>query len=308
MKKIFLFAMFLFLALAENTLAQEFNIPRPVWLIGDTWTWIGTGAKAHTVLGSKNVRGFEAYEVESGATRIHFTKDLSHIQKTDKSGKILYVDDPPMKYWDWPLKPNKKWHQNVYWIDRQSGDSNTITHWSKIASQSLEKIRVPAGEFEAVRVIREAGAWRYEYWYSPEVKNYVKWVTERGDGAKSDSELRDYKIGGPVENLFIKEPVIWPAEPKVEEYCWIILKFSSPSDIVKVECEMTFDKDGNIQNRRESLDLTKDSKYKNKTSGTVTWRWKFSFAGKREFKIWVVDGKGEKSNTIILTLIIIPSG
>jgi hypothetical protein len=305
MKKAFLFVVVLLLALVRINFAQEFSISRPEWLIGDTWTWTVKGSLINnTVLGSKTIRGFEAYEVSEGATKIsYFTKDLSPIQVVDKNGKILYLNDPPMKHWVWPLTPNKKWSFTVYWRDKRSGDSNTITHWAKVESKSLEKVKVPAGEFETVKVGREAGAWRYEYWYSPEIKNYVKWTTYRSDGTIVTNELFDYKLGGPVENFLIKEPVVWPLQPKGGEYFWIIFKFSSPSDPVRLEGEVTYQENAQLVTRQSGLDFTKtEQKFEGKTSGTILYRWRFSTPGKRDFKIWVIDKQNRTSNTITLPI------
>jgi len=283
----------------------DVSIPQPEWFKGDTWTWIRIRNRntsnpiKRTVAGFKKIDGIDTYEVLSGATTLYYTKSLGHISTVDKNGQLIYVNKPAMEYFKWPLQPGKKWHERISW--KSLTDSNTIDHYSEVVG--METVKVPAGEFEAVKILRTAGAWRYTYWYSPEVKNYVKWITENPESTKTD-ELFDYKLGGSVENFIIKEPVVWPPQPKAGEYWWIIFKFASPTELMQLESEMTYEDSGQLVTRKmEGLDFTKtQQKFEGKSSGTVIYRLRFSSPGKRNFRIWVVDKNDKKSNMLDVTV------
>lgn len=157
-----------------------FKIERPIWALGDTWTYIR----------GKNTYTQSVYEIkenyvlkEEGPNFIYFlffTTDLNHSYTTDEKGNITYKNDPPMPDYSWPLTPGKKWSGLIYWKDFKTNTSNTIYHYARAVK--VETVKVPAGEFEAVKIVRTAGAWTYTYWYSPKVKKHVKWITENPHG------------------------------------------------------------------------------------------------------------------------------
>ncbi len=45
----------------------------------------------------------------------------------------------------------------------------------------VERVEVPAGAFQAFKLVRDGGvAGSDQYWYSPQVRWYVKWIGRRG--------------------------------------------------------------------------------------------------------------------------------
>jgi hypothetical protein len=91
-----------------------------------------------------------------------------------------------------PLQPGKSWRQEIVVTDSFSGKRNKWKLFGKV--HGWERVRVPAGEFDAIRIVRDlylgdADWWRSETrrterdWYAPEVKWIVKqeWAEEYED-------------------------------------------------------------------------------------------------------------------------------
>ena len=105
-------------------------------------------------------------------------------------GKILASDSPYHGRYDWPLQVGKTWTTRYMWRDN-------VLHpdWSGMSSQdwavvAWEEVTVPAGTFEAYKVVRTRGSWETAHedvemlWYAPEVQATVKsiWHRSPNDG------------------------------------------------------------------------------------------------------------------------------
>jgi len=98
---------------------------------------------------------------------------------------------PPLPWFMWPLSAEQHWeHQGTF--EDASGRRNFVDRFSVIG---LEQIDVPAGRFQAMKVVRE-GERRDsdEYWYSPDVRWYVRWLGRRGD-VTFEERLKEYVLG-----------------------------------------------------------------------------------------------------------------
>jgi len=178
---------------APTKQAATINVGKPTWFVRDTWTYkrIETG-KVYTQTVDKIENDF--YVIRENGINVrrsffYYTTDLAHSHSTDAQGRVFYKNDPPMRYYSWPLQPGKKWTERIYWVDLKT--SNTIGHHSRVVG--MESVKVPAGEFQAMKIVRTAGAWTYTYWYSPEVKKHVKWITVNPEGTFSH-ELVEYHV------------------------------------------------------------------------------------------------------------------
>jgi hypothetical protein len=170
--------------------AATFNVEKPTWTVGDTWTYKTETGKFFTWTVDKIKNDF--YVVREKGVHLsfpYFTNDLASSHHTNAQDQIFYKNDPPMQYYSWPLQPGKKWHQRIHWEDLKT--SNTIDHYSRVVK--METVKVPAGKFETVKVVRTAGDWTYTYWYCPQVKNYVKWITVNPKGTFSQ-ELVEFQV------------------------------------------------------------------------------------------------------------------
>lgn len=152
---------------------------RPTWNAGDSWTYRGRGPSGTFNVTRKVLRegvfeGREAYEVDAGGTHYWYTKQLGYLART-KGDETTRLARPP-EDWQWPIQVGKQWSAIVAWIDRTDTQQQTYTLTSVWTVEAYEEVKTPAGTFKAFKVTRreiESGA-SQEFWYSPEVKSWIK--------------------------------------------------------------------------------------------------------------------------------------
>lgn len=212
MKKI-VFASFLIVSFgfSQAFSAGEPAIPAPALKVGDSWT----------------------YEIKDGYNRLlkdRVRQDLTEIK--DQSLEIRVVGqsgaeqdrqvyssqwnwvsspllgnnrrnfDPPYAAFAFPLEVGKSWTEQSTVEDPVSGKKNIIKVYGKV--MGWEKIKVPAGEFDALKVTRRVYMddrewWRsgtkiYEVdWYAPAARQVVKRTHQSGyfDLAQDDRPFMD---------------------------------------------------------------------------------------------------------------------
>lgn len=194
-------------AVVFNLHAAELTAEKPVWQIGDSWTFkVSQGKKVHfykmIVVDDKAVfEGEPCYKLEYAGYRnrpqedekpeyrewAFFSKDKDAIlylgsQKPD--GEIKKASSSPIII-HFPLKDGLRWSH----VD-QSG-------LKAIYSASLEDIEVPCGKFAAFRIKGEFSTKNHvEFWHAPDCKFvYVKLILHnKREGWVKITELIDYQI------------------------------------------------------------------------------------------------------------------
>ena len=151
---------------------------RPTWGPGDSWSYRGRGRDgAYTltrrVLQEGIFAGREAYEIEAGEARYWYTTQLGYLART-QGGRTVRQAMPP-EDWQWPLQVGKSWSATVTWVDGAEQERRFVLT-SVWAVEAYEEVGTPAGTFKAFKVSRreiESGA-SHEFWYSPDVKGWIK--------------------------------------------------------------------------------------------------------------------------------------
>jgi len=211
MKKI-IFSVCLFVLLPVMVFAQE-KVEAPVWNVGDKWVFdregpievIGCDAQWYSVKFSEGI----------------FPKDASGIAVFERSTlnvKYLLEKDKRKDYrgfrkkiLNFPLTLGKQW-KDLYERDELGTMAQIAVEYREtFRSLGWEEVQVRAGKFKAIkleykiqrseRIVtgwtagREFKAW---YWYSPEVKNFVKCQYEKeyieGREERGDWELVSYEL------------------------------------------------------------------------------------------------------------------
>jgi hypothetical protein len=203
--------------------AQE-KVEVPVWNVGDKWVFDREGPMEVTG------RDAQCYAVQfSGGI---FPKDASGIALFERSTlnvKYMLEGDQRKEYrgfrkkiLNFPLTLGKQW-KDLYQrdelargaVDWGSGGVHVIEYQETFRVLGWEEVEVRAGRFKAIKLeykietsrrggvgwisLGESKAW---YWYSPEVKNFVKCQYEKeysesiisGKGARADWELVSYEL------------------------------------------------------------------------------------------------------------------
>jgi len=189
--------------------AQE-KIAAPIWNVGDKWVFDREGPIEVTG------RDAQCYSVQfSGGI---FPKDASGIALFEKSTlnvKYMLEGDQRKEYrglrkkiLNFPLTPGKQWKGSFERNEMGAiGGTGRAEYQETFRSLGWEEVEVRAGKFKAIkleyRFVRSYGysseeykAW---YWYSPEVKNFVKCQYEKGyiedRDERGDWKLVSYELG-----------------------------------------------------------------------------------------------------------------
>jgi len=171
----------------------------PQWRVGDRWMY---GWTAGSETGTKTVEVVELRELNQVMFYIVRVGDLTHLYTRElqwagsmRNQRIESRMTPPLPWFAWPLESGRRWvHQGTY------EDANGKTPDSdRFSVAGVEAVEVPAGRFQAVKVIRETDRKDLDqYWYAPEVGFYVKWVGRRGD-AQFEEQLQEYRRMPPAD-------------------------------------------------------------------------------------------------------------
>lgn len=168
-------------------------VPRPQWQPGDQWVyeWTAgthTGTKTAEVVQIRDVNNVPYYVVRIGDVDHYYTRDLQWAGSL-RNSKVDARMVPPQPWFTWPLQAGRSWvHRGIYEIL-----NGKTSYHDTFSVRSAEMIEVPAGRFTALMVNRETDRWDSDqYWYSAEVRWYVKWIGRRGD-IQFEERLREYR-------------------------------------------------------------------------------------------------------------------
>jgi hypothetical protein len=169
---------------------------RPTWVVGDSWTYRGRGPKGpytvtRKVLSEGLFEGRDCYQIEAGDSRYWYTKQLGYLARTS-GDKTVRLAAPP-EDWQWPIQIGKQWSATVTWTD--SGEqTRTFVLTGVWLVEAYEEVKTPAGTFKAFKVSRreiESGA-SQDFWYSPQVKGWVKLRGANTADGNYEEELTAY--------------------------------------------------------------------------------------------------------------------
>jgi hypothetical protein len=169
---------------SAQTAPIAYPIERPALKVGDTWTWQRTDLwkgevnpnKIKSTVESINAQGnyrVEMLGVNGTSTRATWDADLNGV-KYKFQGEDMY-----QAWYKWPLNSDTSW-DFAYKLAPTSGGVMTLSFTCKV--NKLERVKVPAGEFDAVKLTCE-GPWangersgtnEAVTWYAPAVKTFVK--------------------------------------------------------------------------------------------------------------------------------------
>jgi len=151
----------------------------PVWKPGFQWhyRWSdprGSGTYIRAVTGEEIVDGVPGYVMRTGNRNIYWSKtDLAWLME-QVNGEVESQAVPAYRKFVWPLEPGKTWIARYYWAHPGEGKTEERTRRHRVAG--LESVQVPAGVYQALRVVvmDSAGKKVSEYWYAPEARWLVK--------------------------------------------------------------------------------------------------------------------------------------
>lgn len=174
------------------TLAQAGNhesVPAPAPAVGDSWTYqytdVWKGAKG-------NINRMEVASIDDAGVHVDIKRAASgalistqlfapDMNPIDRGGMHFA---PSFARYAFPLAPGKEWSSEIVGDNSKAGKQWRYQIKGKVVD--WEKVRVPAGEFEALKIVVEAqyaeaadsghpgGKLNETVWFVPALNNYVK--------------------------------------------------------------------------------------------------------------------------------------
>ena len=188
MKKIVYFGL-LVLCFPTMLFAQE-KVNAPVWNVGDKWVFSNKGTievmnadqNSYVLKFSDDICLIESWEFNT----IIFEKSTLHRIYTLKGDKRKKYTKAKRRIFNFPLSPGKQWKDvfSATPVVNLVFDFGELNYYETFKVLGWEDIEVQAGKFRAIKLevttghTPQKGAPSYEstslYWYSPEVKYFVK--------------------------------------------------------------------------------------------------------------------------------------
>jgi len=181
----------------EQKITQLSSTPQekcdtPIWDEGDSWKYR---------LENKGTFEDEVTKVEKDLYVLdsiygHDKKTLELKFYIDSEGKKGMQRPVSNIFFDFPLYVGKKWGKYIEGRNTEGGRSDQLYTFKVI---SVEDVTVPAGTFKAFKIEREGHPAFISYlWYSPEVKNIIKYMHGSSDFRwhvqSHDYELVEYDL------------------------------------------------------------------------------------------------------------------
>ena len=194
------------------------KVEAPVWNTGDKWVFdrggpmevVGCDAQCFSV---KFSEGMFARDASGIAVFDRSTLNVKYMLEKDR--RKAYVGFRKMIL-NFPLTSGKEW-KDLYQVDEQGawGGYVAVEYHETFRVSGEEEIEIRAGKFKAVKLeYKHEPKWRDGigwlsgieskalYWYSPEVKNFVKCQYEKGytearmqgKGARENWELVSFQL------------------------------------------------------------------------------------------------------------------
>ncbi len=157
--------------------------------IGETWTW----KWERKVEGKVRAEGEDVQEVVSYNGTLGLWNGVDTIQIPTVANENQ--DNTPFR--NWPLYVGKKWKYESEWKNNEGTTGKTSQDVEII---SFEELNVEAGKFMAYRIeykgiVTNSRGFEGEmtdiWWYSPELKTYIRHVNDDGYGLYTN-ELTSY--------------------------------------------------------------------------------------------------------------------
>lgn len=173
--------------------AAKVTIPIPQWRAGDEWVYSdGYALRVSQVEPNGVARFARTDEPSQWFTRRGFFREESRAE--DGHRVVVYRTGDPMTLYAAAV------NQPVTYVREYMRNGELVRHRTSWVIEGRERIAVPAGTFDCWVVVMRTesldGNWRaFERWYySPDVRNYVRLEFKYGESPDASRVLVSYKL------------------------------------------------------------------------------------------------------------------
>lgn len=197
-------------AAAERAEAEK-RVSAPTMKIGDRATMETTYKNDYKLNNKTERRVVEVYSgrfvIESKNVRSSYTRRLEYTNEwnaiSSRGAKGEGSDySPPVKYWDFPLYPGKRWNETS--TERNIKSGVTRQHYISGNVIGWENVTTAAGTFQAMKVVlnsevrdpsgKVTSRAQDTSWYAPRVKRSVRSVIVARDLEKDTEEQQNIEV------------------------------------------------------------------------------------------------------------------
>lgn len=172
---------------------EKVIVEKPIWNIGDTWTYkmvrSKSGEKNEIIqkrIFMKEEDGMYVVSAAQGKINTYYDAAKLNVKYVkDASGKITDRFIPEKPTFNWPLKVGKWWTARYSWQSPLAGPDTPPYVDVTVKVVGWEPIIVMGKEIMTFKLVEQ----RYNprgicvseltQWFSPEIRNVVKWVDDR---------------------------------------------------------------------------------------------------------------------------------
>jgi len=180
------------LAVASPALAQ--SVDAPIVVPGDRWVYQSAIGKQSLTVTEVTADGTIVGQIESpslGGQEIRFTKEWNLVmQPQDLAGHTVFLNYHPAVC----VMPPLPWNVGQTWSCQSKFDLSNRVGIVEVSGkiEAMEKITVPAGTFDALRIREKVGGVATVAWYAPAVRQFVK--IDAGANSPYSMELTSYTV------------------------------------------------------------------------------------------------------------------
>lgn len=185
---------------------DDTRVVKPLIEVGDRWTYrgvnmLGPGAEEYDV----QVASVHSDLIQLVCTRKRDGKEFDGIQTDELSAATTcsgFIQRPPPRFLRFPLIAGNSFSVK-YTVHRARESKYAPTVEGTVVVKGWESVEVPAGRFRAMIVEAELAGLQQDggtqrrvatYWYSPEVRRWVKFRSIAHSADTFEEELLSYKL------------------------------------------------------------------------------------------------------------------
>jgi hypothetical protein len=208
-----------------SNFVQAKNVPgtadEPDIKIGDSWTYEERDGYNHNLKSGWTGDVISAEGIERGGIGVFFLdssggtyrRDWTHsygrpwnLSKQVFPGGREISFEPALLSLPFPLEAGRSWRQDVAVTDSATGKSRTWKVYGKV--RGWEKVKVPAGEFLALKVVKDIYLGDADWWRSETRRSEVDWYTPAVKWIVKHEEAEDYYAEGDL-GLQYGDRTVW---------------------------------------------------------------------------------------------------
>jgi len=174
-------------------------VAAPTWSVGDEWTYRwespqGSGTLVWWVSREAEIEGQPYWVMEGASQEIWHRKSDLAVAQFAVGKQLQSRNRPPHQYADWPLSVGKAWERAFE--EERPATRETRNVVFRYHVEGAETVTVPAGTFQTLKIVRRvrSGAILTEFWYSPEVRHWVRMREALGASGSRVHELIAYRL------------------------------------------------------------------------------------------------------------------